>query len=124
MEAWEHGVIYAVNDAGERVLCPHPLEAEQVARVLGIPPRELRGFPHFRIPNPEHYDLLNTRVSVLVKCMCHDCTHAFRIDWDQDPHECPKCHSSTISIVDRLEGTRCPQCNQGLFEYRPTGVIS
>lgn len=124
LKTWENGVIYVTNDDNERILCRHPGESYQVAKVLGISEMDIFGFPYMRIPKPSLYPLLNERVGVVTDCLCNDCSNEFKIDWRTDERVCPKCKSDDIIPVDNLDGLPCSKCKEGKFRYQYTGIIS
>ncbi len=120
-----------------RVTCPHPVEHETFARILGE-----------RAPK----ELVKNRTGFNSYCICFDCLHQFEADlrdekvneWRfwygfpsfkeafrspkppkmKDERKCPKCGSKNVKTVFELFWKPCPKCKEGMIVEIETGVIS
>lgn len=119
------GYLYVINDAGERIVCPHPGEGFTIAKVLGSD------------ASPE---TVRARIGFNSYCLCCDCLHQFEADivdesrnvWrdyygtvvGRDPRRCPACGSSLVRTVWELVGRPCPKCETGTIVEVETGVVT
>ena len=113
------GKMYVLDDTGTRVICPHPGEEAEVARVLGVKERALR-CPYepstTKTAKHHHQDVFHLalmRTGFLSDCVCHDCLAQFGLDLQQDEKRCPMCCSSEVTAFQDLIGQPCPSCKQG-----------
>lgn len=99
--------VYAVNEEGDRVICPHPGEWRHVRDVTGL----------------YIYDAITRgKVGSLHPCVCTNCLHQFELDFKNDEQACPECSSPSIRSELELVGEVCPQCGVGEFTQVNTGV--
>ena len=93
------GLMYVVDDEGNRIACPHPGETATVAHVLGKSPalpEELRKeversggeltyelFLKWQF-DPELNRFVNSRTGDNSDCVCRDCLHQFTADLDDE----------------------------------------
>lgn len=95
------GYCYVSTAGGERVVCPHPCEAETVAEVTGM----------------SYGDAMAAgRVGFNSDCVCLDCLHQFNLDLKRDARRCPDCASERVCATLELVGKPCPKCNDGIIE--------
>ncbi len=103
------GDMYVTDEAGKRVVCPHPCEYAVVSEVLGAdaPP-----------------ELVEQRTGFNSDGVCLDCLAQFSIDLDRDARACQKCKSARIATVQELVGKPCPKCKAGTIREIETGMWS
>ncbi len=98
------GYTYAVNDLGQRVVCPHPLEFAIVQRTTGL----------------DYTEATQTgRVGYAQHCVCLNCLKQFDLDLERDTLVCPECSAPQVRSVRELVGQKCPRCKVGLIEEGP-----
>jgi hypothetical protein len=117
------GKMYVLDETGKRVICPHPGEEAEVARVLGVKEKALR-CPYEPNANHEakhqHQDVFHlalTRTGFLSDCICRDCLAQFGLDLLRDEKRCPICSSSEVTALQDLFGQPCPRCKQGTIGW-------
>jgi len=127
--------MYVVNDSGERISCPHPIESMVVDEVLGVNAGR---------------SVVRARTGFNSHCLCLDCLHQFDADLghcphlligagrilrfflqgfvgvreDRDERVCPSCGSGNVRTEHELVGDVCPSCKQGKFVEEFTGLRS
>src|SRR5215469_12969545 len=88
------GYMYVLDSAGNRIVCPHPLEASTIERVTGL-------------------DWHGARTKGLLGhvsfYLCFACTHQFELDVERDAKLCPKCRSLDVRTVNASLGAQCPR---------------
>lgn len=100
--------VYAVNEDGDRVVCPHPGEWRHVKDMTGL----------------NIYDAITQqKVGSLYPCVCTDCLSQFELDFKNDEQACPVCSSRSVRSELDLVGEVCPQCCTGAFTRVQTGVM-
>ena len=103
------GDMYVADDAGDRIICPHPSEFDTVEKVLG--------------PNPAA-ELVQQRTGFLQAWFCQACRKVSRLDLQRDPRRCTHCGSEKGTPVNELIGKICPQCQAGSIELFDTGQVT
>lgn len=95
------GYTYAVDDNGQRHVCPHPLEFGTISQVTGL-----------------SYSDAQTagRVGYMSHCVCIQCLTQLDLDTDRDPMLCDKCGSDHVQTAIHLIGNPCPLCQVGSIE--------
>ena len=113
------GRMYVLDGRGTRVICPHPGEEAEVARVLGVKEKALRCpcEPNTTKKAKHHHQevfyLALTRTGFLSDCICHDCLAQFGLDLQRDEKRCPMCSLSEVTTLHDLLGEPCPRCKEG-----------
>src|SRR5689334_6641937 len=79
------GYTYAVDDLGQRVVCPHPGEANTIKRVTGLSYAEAHDAG--RTGSAKH-------------CVCLSCLKQFDLDLNRDAIVCPACASPEVRSLD------------------------
>jgi len=133
-EGWG-GFLFAENDKGKRIHCPHPCEEDMIKAILGKNSliRLIKG------------KTIQKRVGYASDCLCLDCLNQFTADladekgeltWryfykksvgmegGKDKRECPKCKSDKIRTLSELLNKPCPKCQKGTITEIDTGVVS
>ena len=110
--------MYVLDGRGTRVICPHPGEEAEVARVLGVKEKALRCpcEPNTTKKAKHHQEVFHlalTRTGFLSDCICHDCLAQFGLDLQRDEKRCPTCSSSEVTTLHDLLGEPCPRCKEG-----------
>jgi len=98
-----------IDDAGERIICPHPGERVTVALVLG---------------ENASQELIEARTGFHSHCVCADCLHQFQLDVKRDERRCQHCNSRNIQTVRETVGKACPKCKEGTVEEIETGIMT
>lgn len=103
--------MYVVDDQGNRIVCPHPVEMETVLGVLG---------------EDAPSELIKERTGFNSYWLCLDCLKKFEADLGggvlgnfrkgKDKRECPECKSSNVRTTLELVGEICPRCEKGKIE--------
>jgi predicted Zn-ribbon and HTH transcriptional regulator len=101
------GYLYALNSAGERIVCPHPMEMKTVQRVTGLDwhGARTRGF-----------------LGHVSYCLCFTCTHQFELDVERDPKQCPECKSLEVRTANASLGAQCPRCHKETLVEEALGI--
>ncbi|MDY3558880.1 hypothetical protein R5W23_006056 [Gemmata sp. JC673] len=95
------GYTYAVDNSGQRVVCPHPGEFHTVYQVTGL----------------NYTDAQNAgRVGFAQHCVCLDCLRQFDLDLERDAVLCLECSSRQVRSLRESVGQKCPRCKVGLIE--------
>lgn len=118
------GRMYVLDGRGTRVICPHPGEEAEVARVLGVKEKALRCpcEPNTTKKAKHHQEVFHlalTRTGFLSDCICHDCLAQFGLDLQRDEKRCPTCSSSEVTTLHDLLGEPCPRCKEGTIGRMP-----
>ena len=118
--------MYVEDDAGNRIVCPHPEETSTVFHVLG------------KHASPEK---IRVRTGFNSYCVCLSCKEQFELDlgdeeqsessWRffygatarKDKRMCPHCASQDVKTVIELVGNPCPECKEGVIEEIETGLM-
>jgi DNA-directed RNA polymerase subunit RPC12/RpoP len=103
------GYMYVTDEAGARIVCPHPAEHVTVTKVLG------EGAPG---------KLIRERTGFSSHCVCLDCLHQFDLDLERDERGCPQCGSAVVKSLREMIGKPCPKCKRGTVREIRTGIIS
>lgn len=98
------GYTYAVDNLGQRVVCPHPGEFHTIHEVTGL------GYTEARDAG---------RVGFAQHCICTECLMQFDLDLERDALACPECSSPQVRSLRELIGKECPRCKVGLIEEGP-----
>ena len=96
--------MYVVDDAGDRRICPHPLEYATVEKHLGANVSD---------------QILRERTGHLEEYFCSNCFHAVAIDPDRDSLSCSKCSKGSLRRGIEFAGETCPRCRQGTIVGHP-----
>jgi hypothetical protein len=99
--------MYVLDDQGERIECPHPLEFHIVSEVLGKDATQ---------------ELIDKRTGFNSHCVCSECLEQFELDLDTDQHVCPACNSRDVKSTRELVGSNCPKCPQGKIAEEPLAI--
>lgn len=92
---------FAVNDAGERIVCGHPGEFTEVRKITG---------KHFLVA------MFTGRAGVAVYHVCRKCLAQFALARWRDAKRCPECRSRDVKSLWSLVGKPCPKCKQGIIK--------
>ncbi len=92
---------YAVDDSGQRIVCPHPGEMRTLRKVTGLSYGEARAAG---------------RLGYADFCVCLNCLAQCDLDLDRDPRQCAKCGSTDVRTANEMIGRECPQCHSGTIE--------
>ncbi len=125
------GHMYVLDDAGNRVVCPHPGEEARVAHVLGVKERTLRcpfgaeaSRGSKRHNSVEVFRLALSRTGFVSDCICRECLARFGLDLRKDERRCPECSSPEVVAVADLVGRACPKCREGtIWKTEPPAVF-
>jgi hypothetical protein len=101
------GYVYALNTAGERIVCPHPIEWDTAKRVTGLDWHAARS---------------KGLIGHVSYCLCFACTHQFELDVNRDVKQCPHCKSLNVCTANASLGAQCPRCHEGSMVEVPIGV--
>ncbi|HEX8915107.1 MAG TPA: hypothetical protein VF796_22340 [Humisphaera sp.] len=93
------GYAYATDDAGRRVVCPHPEEDAKVLEVTGM--AWAAAYEAGRVGHNSH-------------CVCLACVRQFDLDPRRDPVACPACSSAAVRSALDSVGRECPKCKAGV----------
>ena len=108
------GHIYAENDQGQRIVCPHPIERYYIREVLGE-----------NVYDPVKKDYkYRLRSGFNSHCLCLNCLNQFDLDVEKDDRKCPKCGSTEVHTELEMVGKKCPKCHKGTIEEKWTLAIS
>jgi hypothetical protein len=118
------GYLYVNSNQGEKIVCPHPVEAYTIAKVLGIDEGDILGFPWFPLSESSPINLLKERVGFNSHCVCLDCLAQFDLDVEKEDRACPKCGSEKIRTEMEMVGFECPACKVGTIQEISTGRVS
>jgi hypothetical protein len=102
------GIMYVTDDAGKRIICPHPGEMYTVYSVIG--------------QDASHEQYME-RTGFNSDCFCMDCLSQFRLDLDRDERTCNKCGSINVVSTKESVGKPCPQCKKGVIRAVDTGIM-
>jgi len=100
--------MYAVDEDGERVRCPHPGEYAAAEEVLGDVSEAV----------------FEERTGFNYHCVCTDCAAQFDRDPDRDELVCPDCGSEGVELLVDLDGRACPDCGEGEVVAENTGMMA
>lgn len=103
------GYMYAIDDDGERVTCPHPAEYATAREVIGEEVNEAE---------------FDRRTGFNTYCYCPDCESQVDIDLNRDGKQCPDCGSPAVQTIEDLVGEPCPVCGEGTVVAEDTGLIA
>lgn len=95
------GYMYAVDDVGNRRVCPHPCEFSAVVEITGLEMSEAESAG---------------RTGYASHCVCLACVEQFDLDLERDERVCPKCSAQQVRSSEELIGESCPRCQVGLIE--------
>ncbi len=101
--------VYAVDDEGARIRCPHPGENVTVELITGMSITKAR---------------VQGRSGGASPCVCTNCLEQRDIDLKIDFHICPSCSVGGLCSANDLVGEQCPKCIAGTFIRTKTGVMS
>jgi hypothetical protein len=101
------GYMYVLNSAGERIVCPHPLEMNTIERVTGL---------------DWHAARTKGLLGHVSYCVCFACTHQFEVDVERDVKQCPKCKALDVRTANASLGAQCPRCHKGSLVEEAVGV--
>jgi hypothetical protein len=129
------GCMYVTDDEGKRFICPHPVEASTISRVLGFDEKIPLFMSQWDLSKTWHrhsvpmdgnavQKLLDERLGFMSECVCLDCVSTFRLDLKRDAAECPECCSQRIRSVSKIVGEQCPKCGKGTIRKIDVGIIS
>lgn len=120
------GHTYVKDNHGNKVICSHPGEYADVAKVLGIEASSIFAFPYSPWPpsDPHIAELLKQRTGFYSHCICLKCLNQFDLDIEKDERKCPECKSSEVKSELEMIGQQCPRCNIGNMEMIETGWVS
>lgn len=90
------GTMYVINDTGERIITPHPLEYSMRDAILGEDASE---------------ELINEKTGFLQSWLCLDCLSISSLDLKRDTLKCQECNSIHGEATIDMVGQRCPRCN-------------
>jgi len=96
--------VYAEDDEGRRHECHHPLECEEIIKILGHGASE---------------EMIQKRTGINTHCVCLDCITQFDVDTDKDELVCPYCGSANMKTIYECVDKPCPKCKAGTI--RQTG---
>ena len=100
------GFTYAVNSAGQREACGHPMEIPEAERITGLPYSEARS---------------RGLVGYLSHCLCWNCLAQFELDRERDPKCCPSCRSQNLKTWVECLDQVCPRCGEGIVRRLAPG---
>src|SRR4028119_1161261 len=86
IEAWDEGEPYYLDENGNKIYAYHPSQERELC--IG------NDSPH----------------------LCLNCSEQFMVDSEAPVSSCPKCSSSDICDIYKLERKKCPFCKAGTFE--------
>lgn len=101
--------VYAVSDAGERIVCDHPGESYTMKMITGLSIMEARA---------------TGQAGTLTTCVCSNCLHQGEYDQARDARLCPVCSKGELQSNNELLGETCPKCGKGTFTRTWNGVMS
>ncbi len=100
------GHMYVSDQAGNRIVCPHPAEYAKAYQVLG---------------GDASWELIEQRTGFNSVCLCRDCLQIFHLDLKRDARTCLNCRSSRVASLEELVGGICPKCMIGTIQEIETG---
>lgn len=125
-EGWG-GQMYVKNDAGEKIICPHPNESSLVSRVLGLKEEDvflwLSGKKE-EIKDSDIVEVLEERTGFNSFCICLDCLHQFTLDLEKEERGCSECGSEDIKSEREMVDKPCPKCKKGIMKIKSKGAVS
>jgi DNA-directed RNA polymerase subunit RPC12/RpoP len=86
IEAWSDGNPFYINETGNKQYAYHP-----------------------------NHDELEKCIANDVPHLCLNCGNEVKIDSRKEPKNCPECSSTNVVRTFRLEGVKCPNCDNGNF---------
>ncbi|MEI6039735.1 MAG: hypothetical protein WCP93_00025 [Candidatus Berkelbacteria bacterium] len=123
--------MFAEDDNGKKINCPHPGEESRAKMVLGIDgtSQEL------------NKKTAKNRVGLMANCVCMDCANRLDLEIDdgesifhdddshyirrgRDERKCNKCSSKNVVTMLEVIGLVCPKCKKGHIIEEDTGTIS
>lgn len=118
------GYMYALDENGNKVICPHPGEASVMSKVLEIPREEATIFilGKYEKLSKETKEKIRARLGRNFQHICLDCLAEVFLDKKRDEIKCDKCGSTNLKYVADLTGQSCPKCKEGTIEKIKRGI--
>jgi hypothetical protein len=137
------GADYVLDEAGTRIVCPHPAEQAKAIQVIS------RSIPDFaeqlrrtrarfyrqrlqlqtwlarvqrRAPPVDPWTILRERTGFNADAVCRRCLEQFELDTERDPRICPACGDPDVKTVSELVDRSCPECILGVIRCIRTGA--
>lgn len=117
--------MYVIDQEGNKAPAKLPVEAGNIAEMLGLPEEEVFGHILNDDENaPDPKKILEERTGTNYHCICLDCQHQFDLDVKKEKRICPTCQSENIKTQKEMVGEPCPKCKTGLIEKIDTLNLS
>lgn len=118
------GHIYVLDESGNKVVCPHPIEYHTIANILKISKEDAVAWlqRNYEKISEETRKKIDHGVGINLQHICMDCYSESFLDRKRDEMKCNKCGSSNIKYIEDLTSQTCPKCKEGIIEIINKGT--